>query len=996
MTKVSLDHRLANDYISHGRAVRQPQGRPKGTKEDCSLAHKENRHRSSIQTIAPSGRMPGGSVVPLRDPAQHASPVPVEAMDQVRQAIERESTKTALERAKELHKRLGTPESESLLIEAYAARIKGMMAKGMVPEAKALADLVVHRFPACTQRLQEVVCSLACKTGDLASLVLPLADPDLPATQKGRIEETIRRDLTDLGDLAACQALAQDHPLRRAATALCAAFQAVTSEPVDEAILGLPEVSHRSPLAPWKHLIRAIARMYQGQDQACRQALEAVDKDSAAAGLAGVIRCILDAEGPGGLGPAAMHLVDTVSNGQARLRLALRQLDLAFQDDGHKGIQDRIREALSLCEQARPDLLERLKQHVSAKAVVAEVPVGKVMNAFGGRALHDAYFWRLLARAMETRGDTAYTCALWDRFLCAAGVEGTFNKQGPEAAFLYRHMADLLVHIRPGELRMLQAEYEADPPDWWDFYVDQPPRIQEAMPDSDRTADLYYIHPERLYARACAIRPDGEVYGQWLDYAHAVQPAAGRPDDVASQWARSFPTDARPLLYLAAAAEQRDAFDKALRYVGQAEQVGSLDPEVRQARFRLLRSKALRHIQKGKLDLASKGLDELDCLPQAKDRDRPAFVMSLRWIYAAVARDQDLAARVHQDLAVLLGGLLPADLLLESTARECRYSGPLLTTIGHRPGARNETDLLAAVARIWRIGIDVDLPIRIPHIWRSALTKAVKAKSSEVPGETFLTLGEAALDMEWNDLAFLCSRHGLSSQGPALARFLFLRARSLPEDHTGRSQDCLAAAAELARRARDQDLLAEIVDEMRMWQAADDPFGPAGPYAEDLTMPEDRLQAILQDERRLTRYPRHGASNPYGEGPVRVLPRVAQRGMDRPRRYGSRRKRQEDANQGVLFEDLFDPEGDEDTEVPLDGPVPHEFVELMARVMQLNRGRMPTSKELERLLREHPDVMDKMAKLFLKYRLDDPPRPHSGPQSWPGRFADIFKGRHRP
>src|SRR5438309_318898 len=79
--------------------------------------------------------------------------------------------------------------------------------------------------------------------------------------------------------LAECAALPAEHPLRTAASALQRAFLAVTEGPVGEAALELPEVSRRSPLAPWKLLVRAIACFYRGEDDACRRYLEAIHSE---------------------------------------------------------------------------------------------------------------------------------------------------------------------------------------------------------------------------------------------------------------------------------------------------------------------------------------------------------------------------------------------------------------------------------------------------------------------------------------------------------------------------------------------------------------------------------------------------------------------------------------------------------------------------------------------------------------------------------------------
>ena len=101
-------------------------------------------------------------------------------------------------------------------------------------------------------------------------------DPSLPAEKQAAVAARVRRDVVDLRGLAECPALAPDHPWRAAAAALHQAFEAVTTGPVGEDALALPEVSRSSPLAPWKMLVRAIAAWYRCDDAMCEKCLAAV------------------------------------------------------------------------------------------------------------------------------------------------------------------------------------------------------------------------------------------------------------------------------------------------------------------------------------------------------------------------------------------------------------------------------------------------------------------------------------------------------------------------------------------------------------------------------------------------------------------------------------------------------------------------------------------------------------------------------------------------
>jgi molecular chaperone DnaK (HSP70) len=227
--------------------------------------------------------------------AERAStqPLSADAEASVRQLIANGHDKTALKRAKAIHETLGATASEALLVEAYAARIQSLIRQNLAAEAHGMLDLVRRRHPSAATRLDELRNRALVRAGSLDEVVAPLNDPGLSAERHSAIERVVRQDVWDVATLAGCATLAQEHPLRKAASALNRAFVDVTSGPVDESALALPEVSHRSPLAPWTLLVRAIACFYRGEDEPCRQYLDAITPESAPARLVPAIQAAL-------------------------------------------------------------------------------------------------------------------------------------------------------------------------------------------------------------------------------------------------------------------------------------------------------------------------------------------------------------------------------------------------------------------------------------------------------------------------------------------------------------------------------------------------------------------------------------------------------------------------------------------------------------------------------------------------------------------------------
>ena len=117
----------------------------------------------------------------------------------IRQLIVNGKFKTALDRAKELHKARGSAASEALLIDAYAARIQSLLEQNLALEAKCLLELVRERFPAARARLDELSARSAARSGALEELLAPLNDPELSAERRAAIEQAVQSGVCGSG-----------------------------------------------------------------------------------------------------------------------------------------------------------------------------------------------------------------------------------------------------------------------------------------------------------------------------------------------------------------------------------------------------------------------------------------------------------------------------------------------------------------------------------------------------------------------------------------------------------------------------------------------------------------------------------------------------------------------------------------------------------------------------------------------------------------------------
>jgi hypothetical protein len=359
--------------------------------------------------------------------------VPQRERAQVRQLIANGKFGHAVEIAKQVHKRLRNGASEALLVEAYAARIHSLIERNLDAEARALLNQVQEGHPSSRDQLRDAAVALAASGRGVEGLMELLADPSLPAEKRAALEVRIRDEAGDPVRIARCEALPADHALRVAAGAVARALEAVTSGPVPAECLVLPEVSRSSPMAPWKMMVRAIAAFYAGEDELCEKYLAAVEPKAAAARPVPALRALMGQKQV--LTSAAELLLKQAGGGYAALHAALVNLDQALDQKNHSGALREMGKAAALCKEFCPDLLERLKQHISIRALLAGTDSSRVTVAVGGPSLKNAWFWRLLARAYEEDQvdprAIPLACSAWEEFRRhGPGGGGTVSAHG--------------------------------------------------------------------------------------------------------------------------------------------------------------------------------------------------------------------------------------------------------------------------------------------------------------------------------------------------------------------------------------------------------------------------------------------------------------------------------------------------------------------------------------------------------------------------------------
>jgi hypothetical protein len=542
------------------------------------------------------------------------------------------------------------------------------------------------------------------------------------------------------------------------------------------------------------------------------------------------------------LTPVEPTLVSRTTESPAPLRNELEKLDHAFADDEDEDESRTfklVRQAMQECRRIVPDQVETLKRLIFVRGSMNALDEERMTAALQGMPRQDAAFFRALAHGMETTGDSedlAMASEYWDEFRQRAVREGWFGAKGMEVATLYIHMAGLLRRIPESELRDLQRESRSN--------------RRLGIEDS------YFLFPEELYERACVLDPHPEVFSQWLSWA--VEESAQRGEDVAKAWHKIRPMDLEPLLYLLQAAEKRNAFPSALTYLDKAERIDAVHSVVRASRLRLLTGSALRHLEKKKPHLAAEKLKTMAALPQSKQGDRPAFMAALGYVIAVERGDVRAMDEMRAETCRLLGSDKAAGMLvcgISAAAKRRPVALPLVENFSRA----EQLALPGQIARL--VAIAKDLGIKkfyfpVPYLEETA--RQFPRAMSSLDINQLRTLTETALGTGNDEFAYAVSREGLSRGGETEARFLLLRARSMPERQGDRHAICAAAAAELARPHRDMETIGEAVDLVR-GVADSDPF----------TLTLDQAREVVRKEIAASDYP---AGNSRGPDYSALLP----------------------------------------------------------------------------------------------------------------------------
>jgi hypothetical protein len=324
----------------------------------------------------------------------------------------------------------------------------------------------------------------------------------------------------------------------------------------------------------------------------------------------------------------------------------------------------------------------------------------------------------------------------------------------------------------------------------------------------------YFLFPEKLYGRACAIDPSEECFSQWLRWTSGQ--SVYERERVAAEWHRIRKSDMEPILFLMEETEKRGAFPTALSYLEKAERIDPVNSVVRAARLRLLVAGAMRHLQQKKPHLAAEKLAALEALPQARQGDRPAFLAALRFHVLNSSGDKAGLETTLAETARLMGGELAARLLIFAIASVSKRLSSFSVLPVHLLSKQQRSEIPGSLAKL--AAICRDLGIRkygLPVGYVEEAEAQFPRVCGSLNAEQVLSLGKVAVAMQHPRLAWAASGAGLKLGGPLEAQFMLLRAQAVPQGHGQRYLATAAAAVELGRVHGDANVVGAAIEIVR-------------------------------------------------------------------------------------------------------------------------------------------------------------------------------------
>ncbi len=548
---------------------------------------------------------------PKRNPILEYRQLPMDDLHRrIEQCREKGDTRTAIDIAKECHRRQPGPESSALLGRLYLERGHRLVEKNLPAEALMVLNNALA-FGQGSVELLRLMFECGVRSRQYETALSALKRLDDPA-ERLRASAYLADEAVACGESLdrLCEpAVREDvQRIRRA----FAAFERGDDPAVADELKG---IALTSPCAAWKWLLLGLAAYTRGDRDRARASWGQCGDAGRPGRLAAILRSGLLHDGPTSDLPPPLRarLLDRFAN--PRLSL-LTQIKGLLADRELQKVLDGCARLLALVDVAEREPFARRLARAVCEEMGNDEDVARRFNRVFGPLAEDPQLYRAAALCFE-KGNPEEAIDLWSYYLDDLNEVKTIppHLRNRARALLLRRVGDLaeradachgLAFSRMGPMRSDEAL------EWY--------RESLKCCDSDRVT---HEHLMTAY-----LRRNQESMAE--QHAH----------EILKQW----PNDISALVFLGGRCVKRDAYRKALGFLHRARQAEPFDDRIRGEIFNCYVQSARRRLEQGNEDLARRDYEQAEAMHDPK-RSKAEFYCAwaaLEWRADRPERAQEL------------------------------------------------------------------------------------------------------------------------------------------------------------------------------------------------------------------------------------------------------------------------------------------------------------------------------------------------------------------
>ncbi len=515
----------------------------------------------------------------------------------VQDAIQKDKSQLAVDLAKKYVKENpDQSDGESLLAQAYQLRIKKLLEAGLVDEAKSLVDTAKSKCPNHIHMFNDIrrrTYHFPLTPDEVEDIVVTLSTSE-SNEQTQHLSKLLGEGLSNPAFIADCSKLPNDHPLKKEALVVQKAFEAVTGNHSEfeqrQNLQQLSSVSRKSPLANWCLFIRALDAYHQQNDQLCIELLSRIPEHTTLAQVKSILQSKINhVTKPDGLSSRPTRELWKALTPESRDK-QLQDIVDVIQKGQTRVLKTRIEQLFQSHWVNTPFLKREAARFIFQRLVYEDVFDQSVLKILAEK----------MREAHKTRGELYYNLTFFDSTgrMIPSGAFFYLNLILKELGELLNAKESALIYARAGKFaQLMEEEDQIDP---FPFFMRKKKKVVD--------------HSESIqfYQKARRFHPLPEYFAPLISLMEEDGRSTKEIEEVLHEWSDANPTDCTPLIHLFEKAEERNALQKALKFLEQAENIDPLNTKVREARQRLVWRNIQKHLKQKKAHLVEKDLQQIE------------------------------------------------------------------------------------------------------------------------------------------------------------------------------------------------------------------------------------------------------------------------------------------------------------------------------------------------------------------------------------------------